>query len=265
MDRLSGTYTKIAIRAGHRAADHAIHWTTAGAVTDGERQEADAAISAVLDRHRRSVGHVRVRISGAKCAGGPGMVQVNLDVCGAPARIQVPGRTMSAAITNAERRLQRRLGQLTTMWQPWQWPDPQRRPLCVPGATTISRLKSFRLHVGAPCQAAAYMNAMDYDIFLYTDAETGEDAVVYRSGPTGLSLARQRTMRPPAMPTLLPLTVNPRRVPILTPAQAATRLADHWLPYLFYTDHRTRRGNLLYRRYDGDLGMITPIEPNGPM
>jgi hypothetical protein len=186
------------------------------------------------------------------------LVQVNLRVCGAPARIQVPGRSMVTAIATAAARLQRQINRLTVAWEPWPWPDPERRPLAIPSEGAIARLKTVRLHVGMACQAAAILNAMDYDAYLYTDAETGEDAVIYRAGPTGLCLARQRTMRPPALPVTLPLTVNPRKTPTLTPHQAAHRLADGWLPFVFYTDHDTRRGNLLYRRYDGDLGLITP-------
>ncbi|WP_406108004.1 hypothetical protein [Micromonospora globbae] len=29
-------------------------------------------------------------------------------------------------------------------------------------------------------------------------------------------------------------------------------------PFVFYTDRDTRRGTLLYRRYDGDLGLVAP-------
>jgi hypothetical protein len=101
------------------------------------------------------------------------------------------------------------------------------------------------------------MNAMDYDAHLFHDRESGEDAVVYRAGPSGVRLARQHTMRPPR-PTATPLTVNPHRVPTLTEAQAAERLAQGWLPFLFYTDRPTGRGHLLYRRYDGHLGLVTP-------
>jgi hypothetical protein len=57
------------------------------------------------------------------------------------------------------------------------------------------------------------------------------------------------------------VVVNPRRVPALTATQAADRLAAGWLPFLFYTDRDTRRGNLLYRRYDGNLSLITPTVP----
>jgi hypothetical protein len=65
------------------------------------------------------------------------------------------------------------------------------------------------------------LNAMDYYVYLYTDAETGEDAIVYRAGSTGLRLARQRTMRPPWLPVTLPPTINPRKIPTLPAGQAA--------------------------------------------
>jgi hypothetical protein len=34
-------------------------------------------------------------------------------------------------------------------------------------------------------------------------------------------------------------------------------LGDGWLPFVFYTDQDTGRGSLLYRRYDGGLGLVT--------
>jgi hypothetical protein len=231
-----------------------------GAVPGEEREAARAAIGAVLTRHAVPASAARVRLSGGNCGGGPLLVQVNLRVCGAPARIQVPGRNPVAAIAAAEDRLRRQLHRLTTAWEAWPWPDPQRRALSAPGGGRIARRKSYRLTVGAPCQAAAILGAMDYDVYLYTDAETGQDAVVYRSGPTGLRLARQRSMRPPSMPTALPLTVNSRKVPILGVEQATDRLAEGWLPFVFFTDHHSGRGNLLYRRYDGNLGLVSPID-----
>lgn len=56
----------------------------------------------------------------------------------------------------------------------------------------------------------------------------------------------------------LPLTVNPRTIATLTPAEAADRLDAGWLPFLFFTNVSTGRGNLLYRRYDGQLGLVSP-------
>ncbi|MCP2328384.1 hypothetical protein HDA40_006891 [Hamadaea flava] len=231
-----------------------------GSVSADERDCAEAMIGAVLAHHSGVIDDARLRVTGSPCAGGPGLVQVNLRVHGAPARVQVPGRTVVEAISAAAARLDRQVHRLATAWEQWPWPDPERRALGLPGGGTVARVKNVRLHVGMPCQAASTLSAMDYDVYLYTDAETGEDAVVYRSGPTGLCLARQRTMRPPSLRSALPLTVNPRKTSAMTVGQAAARLAEGWLPFVFFTDEPTGRGNLLYRRYDGQLGLVTPIE-----
>ena len=39
------------------------------------------------------------------------------------------------------------------------------------GDGPIARLKAYRLRVGTPCQAAATLAAMDYDVHLFTDAQ----------------------------------------------------------------------------------------------
>jgi hypothetical protein len=245
-----------AVRIGAPAARIDVH--ARGRIVRDDRDCAKAMIGAVLARHR--IAAARVRLTGSLCADGPALVQVNLRVCGARARIQVPGRSVASAIAAGAARLERQVRRLTTAWEPWPWPDPERRSLGGPDRGQIARLKIFRLRVATPCQATAAMNAMDYDAYLYTDVETGEDAIVHRAGPTGTRLARQRSMRPPSTPATQPLTVNSRRVPTMTPARAAARLADGWLPFVFFTDVDSGRGNLLYRRYDGDLGLVAPAE-----
>jgi hypothetical protein len=232
-----------------------------GQIGPAEVDCAVAMIGAVAAQHKLTDG-ARVRLTGGNCPGGPALVQINVRVCGAPARVQVAGRSAPLAIAAAAARLQRHIRRLTTAWQPWPWPDPEKHSLGVPGDGEITRRKTYRLHVGMPCQAAAFVNAMDYDVMLYTDAETGQDAIIYRAGPTGLRLARQASMHPAALPVTLPLTVNSRKIPNLAVAQAARRLAESWLPFVFFTDSDSRRGNVLYRRYDGDLGLIVPAIPD---
>jgi len=198
---------------------------TRGVIGADVRDCARAMIGAVLAHHNRVAEAARLRLTGANCAGGPVLVQVNLRVCGAPARVQVAGRSPARAVALGAARLQRQIRRPSTVWEPWPWPDPERRPLGVPGRGRIARLKTFPLQVGTPWQASAVMDAMDYDVHLFTDAETGEDAIVYRAGPTGVRLARQRSMHPPSMqvtepmPVTEPVTVNPRRVATLTAAE----------------------------------------------
>jgi len=55
--------------------------------------------------------------------------------------------------------------------------------------------------------------------------------------------------------TLIGLFAAEPRIGVL---EASRRLARGWLPYVFYTDAVNGRGQLLYRRHDGDLGLVTP-------
>ena len=228
-----------------------------GPIGQDDRDGARAAVADVLARHG-CVGGARVRLTAGHHSGGPMVVQVNLRVAGAPARIQVDGPTPAAAVAAAAVRLDHQVQRLRTTWEPWPWPDPQRRSLAVPGRDRITRRKAVVLRPRRTCQAASTLAAMDYDVCLFTDADTGEDAVVYRAGPTGLRVARQRSMRPaPASGTPVP-TVNSRRTPELTPEAAAVRLAEGWLPFLFFTDPGTARGAVVYRRYDGGITLLCP-------
>ncbi|MEV8516468.1 sigma 54 modulation/S30EA ribosomal C-terminal domain-containing protein [Dactylosporangium sp. NPDC051484] len=242
-----------------RTAASAVEVLHRGPVQPEELETARAMFTAVAARHDLT-GGVRVRLTAAACSGGPMIVQVNLRVFGAPARIQVPGFFPATALAAGTVRLERQIRRLSTAWEPWPWPDPERRALAVPGQARVTRHKAVRLHRRDSCQAGAYLAAMDYDVYLFTDAETGEEAVVHRAGPTGLQLSRQRSMHPPAVHGTPVPTVNPRRTPVLTPDEAVAHLTEGWLPFLFFTEARTGRGNLLYRRYDGGAGLVTPVE-----
>ncbi|WP_068067014.1 hypothetical protein [Nocardia xishanensis] len=54
------------------------------------------------------------------------------------------------------------------------------------------------------------------------------------------------------------MTITPRPAPILTETHAADQVCGFRLPFLFYTDHSSGRGHLIYRRDHTDLGTITP-------
>lgn len=212
---------------------------------------------------RRITGGARVRVTAGNCDRGPMVVQVNLRVGDTPARVQavMPGRH---DVLTAISRLDRQIGRLSAPWRPRRWPDRTRRVLAGAGDGVIARRKVYPLLRGTPMQAVAVMDSMDYDAHLFTDAETDEDAVVYRAGPSGLRLARQRRMCPPGSSLTtssqrVQVIVNPHPTPTLTEAAAVDRVRDHGPPFLFFTDADTGRGRLLYRRYDGDLGLIAPI------
>jgi len=87
------------------------------------------------------------------------------------------------------------------------------------------------------------MTLRDYDFHVFTDDETGTERVVHRDRSGGYGLLRL----PASTPHTLPL-----------PAAVERLNASFRQRYLFFTDPDTGCGRVLYRRYDGHLGLITP-------
>ncbi|GAA1388150.1 sigma 54 modulation/S30EA ribosomal C-terminal domain-containing protein [Catellatospora chokoriensis] len=214
------------------------------------------AVAAVVAASATAAGPARLRITAGNCAPGPTLFQINLRVRGEPARIQLAARTPQAAAGAALERLERQVRRLGLRLDLTAWPLPFRRRLAVPGEAAIARLKAVRLQVATVAEAAMRLSAMDYDAHLFTDTDTGADAVIYRTGSEQLRVARQHTA--PSRQAVPAIQVDSHPAHVLDPAQAAHRLAATAVPFIFYTDRDTGRGNLLYRRYDGDLGLISP-------
>ena len=236
-----------------------------GPATGAQAEHVAAEVGAVLASHEIT-GGARVRLKTGTCGRGPMVMQVNLSVGEFPARVAA----VTAGIDDlapALERLDRQIRRMLVTWRPRPWPDPSRRILTVDPDAVIVRRKSVVLQRATPLQAVAVMDRMDYDAHMFTDAETGEDAVVYRAGPSGLRLARQRHVFPPgwawssgASGPQVPLIVNSRATPTLTEPDAVRRACDHSLRLLFYTDPATGRGRLLYPRHDGNLGLLVPTK-----
>lgn len=231
--------------------------TTQGAVDPVQISRTMRAIDRVLRCHQVDAP-ARVRLIGSPCADGPMLAQANVVFRDLIVRAQVPGPTGFIATVIADR-LDRQLARLISGDIPRYWPDPARPPLAASTEERpIVRQKTCALLTGAPTDAVRVMEAMDYDAYLYTDAETGEDAAVYWAGPLGVRLARQHRTQPPESTSGLSLTMNPHPTPRLTGAEAAARLCRYGLPFLFFTDPGSGRGRLLYRRYDGALALVLP-------
>ncbi|GAA1965031.1 sigma 54 modulation/S30EA ribosomal C-terminal domain-containing protein [Catenulispora subtropica] len=197
---------------------------------------------------------LRIRLSDT---GGRIVAQANARAARRPIRVQVAAATLDQAADDLAERLGRRILEAAACWSARPWPDsddasvPSRLP---PGERAINlgllaRIKIVPLVACPPEVAAAVMDLMDYPAHLFIDADTGLDAMVHRSGPTGYRLTRLRPAPPPPA-NAIPLTVDPRPAPALEPEQAMARLDDTGLGHLFFTDPDSGRGQLLYRRFD---------------
>ncbi|MEV7237968.1 sigma 54 modulation/S30EA ribosomal C-terminal domain-containing protein [Streptomyces sp. NPDC051020] len=124
----------------------------------------------------------------------------------------------------------------------------------------VVRHKSFSLAREAPDEAAFELEWMDYGFHLFTDADSGEDSVLYRSGPTGYRLAQVHPRPQLVGSVAVPLTVSELPAPRMTVAEAKQRLEVAGFSFVFFADDSTGRGNVLYHRYDGHYGLIVPAE-----
>lgn len=221
----------------------------------------------------RPVAHARVRLTRSHdpAVERPVLAQANLDVGGRPVRAQVQGATAHEAIDELEARLRRRLEYVSARWKapkgpesapPWRDATVEHRAPSSPrrsGEPRIVRHKSFAM---TPCtvdDAVADMEVLDYDFHLFTEIGSGTAAVVYRSGPTGYRIA---LVAPALEGELAPfeaaVSVSPHPVPCLDEQEAVERLGLLDLPFIFFIDAAQGRAGVLYRRYDGDYGLITP-------
>jgi ribosome-associated translation inhibitor RaiA len=203
----------------------------------------------------------------------PAIAQVNLDLNGRLIRAQATGADMREAVNRMSDRLRIQLERAARNWAatrggkpvplPHEWrhqslPSPRTpyfpRP---PEERKIIRHKAYGLARQSPEEASTELELLDYDFYLFTERATGQDSVLYRTAD-GYRLAQVRPRPGGLGPVHAAVTVSEHPAPRLTLAAATARLEALGQPFLFFVNSQTRRGNLIYHRYDGDYGVITP-------
>lgn len=266
-----------------------VQLTTRGDVPTGSATYAVDKVRAVVGRVVRPVLSARVRLTLAPdpAVERPAMAQAVLDLDGHLLRAHTAAPTMREAIDGMEDRLVDQLDRLVPDWestrgampQPGQWrhssvpthrPEHYPRP---PAERRVVRHKAFSLPRTTVDEAAFDMEMLDYDFYLFTDLDTGQDSVVYRdpragepdADPAGppyrlAQLTPVPGQRTPERPSAVAFARSPVPAPRLTVPEAADRLDLTGLPFVFFENVETGRGNLLYHRYNGHYGLITPVE-----
>ncbi|MEU8516666.1 sigma 54 modulation/S30EA ribosomal C-terminal domain-containing protein [Kitasatospora sp. NPDC048722] len=229
-----------------------------GGVSREVRAEGRARVAAAVQGANALVEALKVRLS---ATGAGVLAQVNAEVDGRRVRVQTAASGFAEAVDGIGERLRRRIAAVGGAWKPRAWTPGGSDEVSVPdGSRRIVRVKSPSLVWCSPDAAVRTLDAMDYDIHLFTDPATETDAVVYRTGPTGYRLARTTAAAPPHR-SAVPLTLHPRGARRLTDDEALASLEAAELPFLFYADPVTGRGRVLYRRFDGHVGLIAGGRP----
>lgn len=242
------------------------------AVADYAREK----VGALLGKVHKPVLLARVRLTrhGNPAMARPVVAQANLDVSGRLVRAQVAAPTVAEAVDGLETALRSRLERTAEHWEarrgrryhpdPHEWrhgdPPAEHRPWFPRPAheRQIVRHKSFTLPRCTCDEAAVEMDELDYDFHLFTEQGSEQDSVLYRAGPTGYRLAQSAPQPRRVTAGTLPVTISEQPAAFLTTEEAVQRLELSGWPFVFYLDADHAQGRLLYHRYDGHYGLITP-------
>jgi len=258
--------------------------TTRGTVPPDAAEYARAKVAAVVDAITDPVLFSRVKVSwfGDPAVPQRALVEAAVDIDGTLVRARAHGHDVREAADLTQLRLRDRLAHradrerhrsAATAPLPGQWrhdnlttehPPFFDRPA---DERDIVRHKSYEPAQLSVEEAAWDLTLADNRFVLFTDAATGVDTVLSRS-TTGDGDAVQyqtigygRAIDPAAIaataPTV-PLRVDEQAAPELTVTEARERLDAGNEPFVFFRSSDSGRGNVLYRRYDGHYGLITP-------
>jgi ribosomal subunit interface protein len=213
--------------------------------------------------------HVVLTIAGDPARDRPAIAEATLDVNGFSVRAQAAAGDLLGAVDLLEDRLRRKLVQhqdrvrTRSRWigasgaAGWRHGElPSSRPPSYPRPVEermIVRRKTFGLDPQTLDEAAFDMDLLGHDFYLFTDAGTGHDALVRRTEEGGYAYRGQVSEQDDAATRAR--WEGP--APVLSEAQARARLDAGGEPFVFYLDPTSRRGHVLYRRYDGHYGLIT--------
>jgi ribosome-associated translation inhibitor RaiA len=250
--------------------------TTAG-VALRDKDRAIDKIDHVVRSLDVPVLHVDVRLTLDSDPGRdrPAHARALLNVNGDPIRVQVAASTMDEAVDLLDQRLRRRLTSLAEHRQAirkrgasspdgeWRHGDHsgERAPHYdrPQSERSVVRHKSFATPDASVDEAIFDLESMDYDFYLFTESTSGHDAVVWRNadGTYGLQFANGDGPLP-QVDTVAEVAVDGRSVPELTTDEAIESLDAGSVPWLTYRDPDNGRARILYLRYDGHYGMLTP-------
>ena len=119
------------------------------------------------------------------------------------------------------------------------------------------RHKTFALQPMRWDEAAFDLEILGHDFYLFTELETGVDCVVCHGETGGTQVMPGNDAASDALRGVDGLTVGPE-APVLRLDEAEERLDVGHEPFVFFADAESARGNVVYRRFDGHYGLITP-------
>jgi ribosome-associated translation inhibitor RaiA len=221
--------------------------TTKGEVSEAAREYAAEKLARLQQHAHGSLLLTRVKLTRADgwAVERDAIAEAAVDVDGRLVRGQVAARRFEEAVDLLVDRMIRQLDQAAAKARTRERraADPVSRPSRAsvpPEEREVVAHKSFAIDRATLDEAAFDMEVLDYDFFLFTDADDGLDKVVHRGDDGNVRCY-----------------ANP---PVETLDEALERLDAGGEPFVFFCAADSGRGNVAYLRYDGHYGLITPAD-----
>ena len=222
--------------------------TTKGEVSEAAREYAAGKVPRLHQHAHGPVLMTRIKLTQAEGQDVErnAIAEAAMDVGGRLVRGQVAAHRIDEAVDLLVDRMIRQLDQAAAKARSRERRpsgDPTGRPVRTaipPEEREVVAHKSFAIDRATLDEAAFDMEVLDYDFFLFTDADDGRDKVVHRDADGGVHLATE----PPKE------SVD----------EALERLDAGGEPFVFFFDVDRRRGAVAYLRYDGHYGLIRPAD-----
>lgn len=183
----------------------------------------------------------------------PVIAKASLDLGAHAVRARISAATAAEAVDLLSARLRRNLLELGDREEAARRESVAEGPALRPRPSGgLVRRTSFAAGRMTPEEAAWEMRQLGEEFHLFTD-ETGEDALVHLHEDETLGLKRIGG----GGAYVDPFLVDPEPAPTLTPGEAIDLLEASGGRLLFFVERETGRGAVLYRRRDGDHGLVT--------
>lgn len=243
--------------------------TTHGVVPEAAKRYATDKITALARFTRRPIlfAQVRLILEPNPARERPAIVEATLDVNGQAIRGHLAGHDFFEAIDLLDERLRRQLDrhesrQLNRSHEsngeaaapPLEYLDRAVEE------REVVRHKTFAMSPTRCDEAAFDLEMLGHSFYLFVDLNTGADSVIFHSDEDGQLELMQVGDGPIEVPQPCAAKVRASIVytPELTLFDAQERLDAAHEPFVFFVNAETGRGNVVYRRFDGHYGLITP-------
>jgi ribosome-associated translation inhibitor RaiA len=254
-----------------------VHLQTQGTVPAADIDYLREKMATVLRHTQEPMLFVRAKLAVQRdpAVARPAVAQVNVNLNGRVLRAQAARETLRLAVDEVQDRIRVRLQRAAGDWQairggrpiaePHEWRHtsvPAERPRHFPlpvEQRQIVRHKAFGLRRMTVDEAEFDMQLLGYQFHLFTEDGTGSDSVLYLVDDEPRYRLSQLDPQPDQVtPGADWVSVSMQRPPMLRVEEAVERLDLAGWPFAFFQDVATKRGCVLYHRYDGHYGLITP-------